>query len=159
MPTVATTRGFLSNVLWDASAQSDTFTESFARVNVRTTSGTLAKSAIGIPVIWDNGLTAFRPLANTDTIPVTESTLPNGYPVGIVMGSARGIGDDPADITLSTTPQVLTVMFRSGAVIREGITYETSVLSATQVVFEKQLEKQFIVVRSKSPVITQSFTA
>lgn len=155
---VASTRGFLSNVLWDAE-ENDTYTESYARVNVRTSSGTLVKSALGIPVIWDNSITAFRPLANADTIPVTASTLPNEAPVAIVVGGPRGLGDDTADVTLTTTGQPLTVVFRSAAVVKEGIAYESSVLSATQLVFQAQLEKQFIVTRSKSTAITQSFVA
>ena len=92
-------------------------------------------------------------------IPTTASTLPNNAPVGIVVGSAAGLGDDKADITLSTTPQVLTVAFRDVAVVKEGITYESSVLSPTRVVFEAQLEKQSVVVRAKSTAITQSFVA
>ncbi len=158
MPIVATSRGYLSNVLWDAE-ENDTYTISYAPASVRTTSGTLVKSALGIPVIWDNAISAFRPLANSDTIPATASTLPNNAPVGIVVGSAAGLGDDKADITLSTTPQVLTVAFRDVAVVKEGITYESSVLSPTRVVFEAQLEKQSVVVRAKSTAITQSFVA
>jgi hypothetical protein len=158
MPVVASTRGFLSNVLWD-SDENDTFTESYAQVNVRTTSGTITKSALGIPVIWDNALTAFRPVADGDTIPATASTLPNAAPVGIVVGIASGLGDDKADVSLTTTPKPLTVLFRSAAVVKEGINYETAVQAATKAVFETQLEKQFIVVRPKSTAITQSFVA
>lgn len=155
---VASTRGFLSNILWDAE-EDDTYTESFARVSVRTTSGTITKSALGIPVIWDNAISAFRPVADADTIPATSSTLPNAAPVAIVVGSATGVGDDKADVVLTTTPQVLTVVFRSAAVVKEGINYETAVQGATKTVFETQLEKQFIVVRPKSTAITQSFVA
>lgn len=158
MPIVATSRGYLSNVLWDAE-ENDTYTESYARVNVRTTSGSITKSALGIPVIWDNGLSAFRPVADADTIPATASTLPNNAPVAVVVGSATGLGDDKADVVLTTTPQVLTVVFRSAAVVKEGLNYENAVQGATKTVFETQLEKQFIIVRPKSTAIVQSFVA
>ena len=50
MPIVATSRGYLSNVLWDAE-ENETYTESYPRVNERTTSGSITKSALGIPVV------------------------------------------------------------------------------------------------------------
>lgn len=158
MPVVATTRKFLSDVLWDA-ADNDTYTKSWATVNVRTTSGSLSKSPLGIPVIWDNAISAFRPLADGDTIPTTASTLPNNSPVAIVLGSATAIGDDKVDVTLTTTAQPLSVAFRDVALVKEGIAYEVSVLGPTKALFEAQLEKQSMVVRAKSTAITQSFVA
>lgn len=157
MAITATTRPLLSSVL-GVDDENNWYIESYAKVNVRTTSGTLVKNPFGIPVIWDNALTAFRPLANGDTIPGTASTLPNEAPVAVVVGDATGVGNDHGDITLSTTAQPLTVVFRDSSVFKEGITYEASVLTATQNVFQTQLEKQLVVVRSKSPVITQAFT-
>ncbi len=158
MAITATTRPLLSSVL-GVDDENNWYIESYAKVNVRTTSGSLVKSPFGIPVIWDNALTAFRPLANADTIPTTTSTLPNGAPVAVVVGDATGVGNDRGDITLTTTSQPLTVVFRDHSVFKEGVTYETAVLTATRDLFQLQLEKQDVVVRSKSPVITQSFTA
>ncbi len=158
MPTVASTRKQVQTVLWDF--EQETYTKGIATVPVKKGSAAFTTGDIlGYAVIWDNSISAFRPVVNADTIPGTASTLPNAAPVAVVVGLGDGVGDNSSNVTLSSTSTFLTVVYRDAAVISEGIVFDAGVLAGTQTLIKGQLEKQEVVVRSKSTSVTQTFVS
>ncbi len=109
--------------------------------------GSSAIEAMGIPVVWNSTNDNFEIFVAQDISAITESSnLPNGAPVAVVVGTKEGRGINRADVTLSTTAQPLTVMYRGeGAVKAAGINFGSA--NATNIaLFKTQLEKQGIAV-------------
>ena len=145
------------------------------------TPGTLASPAlepIGIPVIWaldnggangkwvvfnDNDADIAAAIAVQGT--VNASTLPDESPIGVVVGGALGLGFNNSDVTVDADGETVTVFFRganNAGVIRNGIDYTAggvTTSAANQLAFEKQLQRQGIVVVDLAEVITPSFTS
>jgi hypothetical protein len=65
MPVVATTRPFTSSVLKSHDSY-ENVNYNFATVLVKTSSGTLTVNPLGLALIWDAGLSAFRQYLATD---------------------------------------------------------------------------------------------
>lgn len=109
--------------------------------------GSGAVEAMGIPVVWNPTNDEFEVFLAQDISAITEdSSLPNGAPVAVVVGTKEGRGVNRADVTLSATAQPLTVMYRGeGAVKAAGIDFGAA--SAPNIaLFKAQLEKQGIAV-------------
>jgi hypothetical protein len=151
MTTLSTPRKFLSTYV-------ETFYDmpnkefSFAPVTV-THGSTKVFDPIGMPVIW-NG-TNFIFYTNTTLISdlTTDSTLPDGAYVGIVVGSSMGAGINDVDVSVGTGGTTLYVMFRGPGAVKtdkidwavtdtSGASAVTAALTTQQGKFIKQLEKQ-----------------
>lgn len=156
---VATTRNFLSDVLW--SVDDDTYTVSTAVVPVKSSSSFTA-SPFGIALIWDNSLGAMRPVLNADNTlptPSTVSSLPDNSVVCVSVGNNQGLGNDNGDVTLTTVAQYMTVVFRDSAIIFDNLVYGDAADATTKDLIKLQLEKQEVVCKTKSPSIVQSFVS
>lgn len=157
-PNAVTRFNFSDLVKSTDSASTSNF--SFALGSVRTSSGSLVAAAPGTVVIWDNALTAFRPVANNDTIPAQASTLPDGAPVAIVAGTAAGAGIMPSDVTFTTTPQSVTLLYRGAGkteVYADAFLYDVSVLTATRNLIRTQLERQGVEVSNASATVVHTW--
>lgn len=159
MPVVATTRPYLSTLLKSHDSY-ENVNYNFATVTVKTSSGTKVVNPIGLALIWDAGLSAFREYLTTDNSFALTSTLPNAAPIAVSVGDANGLGLSASDVTLTTSGVLLTVLFRGGdntEIIEEGIVYASGVLTGDKSDFRIQLEKQGIKVSNKSPAATSSY--
>lgn len=159
MPVVATTRPYLSTLLKSHDSY-ENVNYNFATVTVKTASGTKVVNPIGLALIWDAGLSAFREYLTTDNSFALTSTLPNAAPIVVSVGDANGLGLSASDVTLTTSGVSLTVLFRGGdntEIIEEGIVYASGVLAGDKSDFRTQLEKQGIKVSNKSPAATSSY--
>jgi hypothetical protein len=125
----------------------------YARVTLKNAGGTIVVDPVGLPVMSDSA-GAFKLYDNGDDISaVTASTLPDGSPVAILVGSARGAGVHD-DLTVTAAGVEVTVMFRDGHAVFDNIDFgllTTSGVIATgltaanageQTAFKLQLEKQ-----------------
>ena len=124
----------------------------FARA---TCEGAAVVEPMGIPMVWVAADSAFVPYL-AQTIPAT-STLPDASPVCIVVGQVEGKGVNKADVTLSSTSQELTALYRGpAAVVTEGITWG-AVSAPNKALFVTALEKQGITVISAAQLAAPSF--
>jgi len=130
---------------------------SFATVGVE---GTGTMEPIGTPLVYDATASAFVPYLAQDISAVTASSLPDGVsPVAVSMGEATGLGVNTADISLSSTPVDVKVMWRAGAVKDGGIEWG-SVTAPNQALFRQALEAQGIaVVESAADANPEFYTA
>jgi hypothetical protein len=111
--------------------------------------GSTTIEAIGVPMVWDSVNSAFEVYV-AQSIPTTDSLLPDGAPVCLVVGQREGYGVNTADVTLSATAQELTVLFRGKAsIVNEGITWG-AVTAPNQALFLTALEKQLIAVTTSA---------
>lgn len=159
MPLLATSRPQLSDLLLGTSQleKDSGVNYHFARVTVYAATNTTV-SPLGTPIVWDATNDRFEILANGDTIPTEATTLPNSAKIGIAVGSSEGVGFNKADVVVGAGGTILHVLFRGPAAISaDGIVYPASVLSATQTVFEKQLEVQGIAVAEAAANVVPSF--
>jgi hypothetical protein len=131
----------------------DRTASSFARVTLKHADADTTIDPLGLAVISDDA-GAFIFYENTSDISaVTSSALPDGSPVGIVVGTAEGAGMH-SDITVTAAGVEVTVMFRDGTALFENIDWTvadtsgtpatgvTAALTAKQDEFTLQLEKQ-----------------
>ncbi len=159
MPIVATTRPFFSSLVKSHDSY-ENVNYNFATVLVKTASGTKVVNPVGLALIWDAGLAAFREYLTTDNSFALSSTLPNQAPIAVSVGDSSGLGQAAADVTLTTTGVLLRVLFRGGdttEIIEEGIVYAAGVLTGDKADFRVQLEKQGIKVSNDSPAATSSY--
>lgn len=159
MPVVATTRPFTSSVLKSHDSY-ENVNFNFATVLVKTSSGTTTVNPLGLALIWDAGLSAFRQYLTTDNSFALTSTLPDAAPICVSLGDAQGIGFNTTDVTITTSGIYLSVIFRGAGdaeLIEDGIIYAAGVLTQDKADFRTQLEKQGIKVSNKSPAATSSY--
>jgi len=158
MTQVATTRNYLSDLL--KAGGSEDLTYNTARVLVKKASGTKAVNPIGLALIWDNSISAFREMLVTDTIPSTASSLPNASPAALSVGDGTGVGNALSDVTLSSAGVYMNVLFRGSddiAAVYEGINFESTATGTEKGLFRVQLEKQGILVSSESTAVTHTY--
>ena len=91
-----------------------------------------------------------------------DSPLPGGAVVAVLVGTAIGLGFNPADVDY--TAGVAATAFHRGAnnagVVRSGIDYTTAATSApNQAAFEVELEAQGIMVIDNAEVISPTYTS
>lgn len=123
---------------------------------------------IGQPVVW-NG-TAFEFYENTTDLGdiTTDSTLPDGAPVAVVVGSAMGVGINDHDITVDSGGVELYVVFRGPASVKtahidwdvldaDGDASVTPADSGEQAAFIRQLEKQGVAEKLSAEVINPTY--
>lgn len=147
-----TDRKIFSNYI--AECNNDRTHSTYARVIVKNAGGDVVVDPIGYPVISDNA-GAFKLYANTDDIAaVTSSTLPDGSPVGIIVGGARGAGINQTDETITAAGTSMTVLFRDATAVFDSINYgltdvdgviatgATEADAGEKAAFALQLEKQ-----------------
>ena len=158
MTQVATTRNYLSDLL--KAGGSEDLTYNTARVLVKKASGTKVVNPIGLSVIWDSSITAFREMLLADTIPATASSLPNASPVALTVGDGTGVGNALTDVTLSSAGVYMNVLYRGSddiEVVYEGINFESTATGTEKGLFRVQLEKQGIMVSAKSTAVTHTY--
>ncbi len=159
MPVVASTRPQTSTVLKSHDSY-ENVNSNFATVLVKTASGTVTANPLGLTLIWDAGLSAFRQYLATDNSFALTSTLPNAAPIVVALGDANGIGFNTTDVTITTTGIYLSVIYRGfgeAELIEEGLVYAAGVLTGDKAEFRTQLEKQGIKVSNKTPSTTSSY--
>ena len=138
---------------------------SFATVLVKGASQVI--DPIGLPVISDSA-GAFVFYKEASSIPaVTTSTLPDGAPIGIIVGSKEGFGHNYDNVTVTAGGVYMTVMFREGVVIQDQIDFAITTVTGTvdaapalstkQAAFKLQLEKQGIFLKDKATSISPSY--
>lgn len=158
MTQVATTRNYLSDLL--KAGGSEDLTYNTARILVKKASGTKVVNPIGLALIWDNSITAFREMLLTDTIPATASSLPNASPVALTVGDGTGAGNALTDVTLSSAGVYMNVLYRGSddiSVVYEGINFESTATGTEKGLFRVQLEKQGVMVSAKSTAVTHTY--
>ena len=159
MPVVATTRPQTSTVLKSHDSY-ENVNFNFATVLVKTASGTVTANPLGLTLIWDAGLSAFRQYLVTDNSFALTSTLPDAAPICVSLGDAQGIGFNTTDVTINTTGVYLSVIFRGAGeaeLIEDGFVFAAGVLAGDKAEFRTQLEKQGIKVSNKLPTATSSY--
>lgn len=157
MPVLDSGRKCVSEVLAGVSSTEEIngVDYNFARVLVKegATAGEVV-APIGLPLVSDSA-GAFVPYVDQDITAVTASTLPDGSPVCVAVGSSKGIGFNKKDITLDATGVEMVVIFRGeAALIREGIEL---VEGAEKVALVAQLEKQGIAVHNQAQEVVPSY--
>lgn len=129
---------------------------SFASVPVK---GSTTIEPIGTPLVWNDIDSAFEVYVAQDISAVAGTpALPNGAPICVTVGTKEGKGVNRADVTLSSTATEMTVMFRSGAVVADGIEFGAAAAPAIAA-FRLQLEKQGIAVIDAATAVNPSFEA
>lgn len=140
---------------------------SFATVTLK--GGDEVIDPIGLPVIWDDTDSfVFYKEASDISALTTESDLPDGSVVGIVVGDINGFGHNNEDVTVPAAGVKVTIMYRKGTVLdnidflltqTSGSVEGSPALTAKQAAFKTQLEKQDIVVKGVASAADPSYTA
>jgi len=159
MPTNATQRAYLSDLLAGTSTYEDDTKTNFhyASVNV---GGSTTIGQIGIPVIWVNGNTQFEVYVAQSiatAISTGGSPLPDGSVIGIVVGDNFGLGYNKADINLASGDVNMTVLYRGDATILNGGMVWGSADATAQGLFLAQLQKQRITTIASATTVTPSY--
>ncbi len=131
----------------------DRTSSSFARVTLLHPDANVTVDPIGLAVISNNAGAFVFYENGSDIALVTSSALPDGSPIGIVVGTAEGAGISP-NLTVTPAGVEVTVLFRDATVISSNIDWTvqtvagtaatgvTAALAAKQAAFVTQLEKQ-----------------
>lgn len=178
--TTSTTRKYLSEVL---SNFFDLHNKEycFAPVTV-VNADPVSIDPIGQPVIWNGTAFVFfsddTDLADATTayevddgaiVPLDiASDLPDGSPVGVVVGSSMGVGINDHDITVDSEGVELYVAFRGPASVKtahidwdvldaDGDASVTPADSGEQAAFIRQLEKQGVAEKLSAEVINPTY--
>ena len=123
---------------------------------------------IGLPVIWDDtdSFVFYKEASNISAL-TTESDLPDGSVVGIVVGAIEGFGHNEADVTVPAAGVSVTIMYRDGVVLDnldflltqvDGSVDAAPALAAKQAAFKTQLEKQGLVVQAVATTVDPTYT-
>ena len=168
MPTLDTSRKMVSDYVGGFTDVHGT-QFSCARVTVKHGS-TIVVDPIGLPVMWDG--TDFRIFKNTDDIAAvaTDSTLPDGSPIGIIVGSRAGFGENVDNVSVGTGGTEFTVMYRGPASAKtdkidfnaydvDGVAAVTTADAGEIAEFKAQLEKQGIAGIANATVVTPTYVS
>lgn len=163
---VGTSRRQLSQVLkaYDSKFEDQgAVNYSFATVNVKEGVATgEVISPIGTALVWESGVSAYIPLeAGTEVAAAVadgDATDSDGVPliggtaaVVVSVGQMEGRGFNKADLTLSSTAQQMTVVYRGQAVVKDGpipatggdgIQWDTAIDAGEALLFKSQLDIQ-----------------
>lgn len=160
-----TDRKIYSNYV--AGSAEDRTASSFARVTLKHADADVTVDPLGLPVISNNAGAVVFYENGSSIAGVTSSPLPDGSPIGIVVGSAEGAGIHP-NIVVTTAGVEVTVMFRDGTAIFDNIDFKvlttagTAATGVTEAVttkltdFKTQLEKQSVKELKKATTVTPS---
>ena len=161
-----TDRKIYSNYV--AGSAEDRTSSSFARVTLKHADANVTVDPIGLPVISNNAGAVVFYENGSDIAAVTSSPLPDGSPIGIVVGNAEGAGIHPDTVVTAAGVEV-TVMFRDATAIFDAIDFKvlttagTAATGVTEAVttklaaFKTQLEKQGVVELKRATTVTPSF--
>jgi hypothetical protein len=133
---------------------------------------------IGTALVWESGVSAFIPYeggtevadaitdgnaVNSDGVPLVGGTAV----VGVSVGQMEGKGFNKADLTLSSTAQQITIMYRGQSVVKdgpipatggEGIQWFSTVDAAEALLFKNQLDIQGVgIFPISTEVVTPTF--
>lgn len=157
MPTSFTSRKKLTETLAAVSTfgTQHAVNYNFALVDVK---GSTTIEPIGTPVVWDD-TDAFTPYVAQDvTALTTGSSLPNEAPVAITVGTYAYVGENDADVTLTTTATKMWVAYRGEAAIKEdGIEWNASSNTANKTAFRVLMEKAGIAVVQGATLAAPAF--
>lgn len=142
------------------------------RVTVKAAGTDAIVDPIGLPVVWDD-TDSFIPWENGSDLSLltTEPDGLGGALVGIIVGSSEGEGQNLDDITVTAAGVQMTVLFRDATIIGDNIDWAwldvdgvaangvTAALTAKQLEFTNQLEKQRINVVDKATVVDPSYVS
>lgn len=146
----------------------DRTSSSFARVTLKHADADVTVDPLGLPVISDSAGAFVFYENGSDISAVTASTLPDGSPVAIVVGTAEGAGMHD-DLTVTAAGVEVTVMFRDGTAQFGNIDWTvettagvaatgvTAALTTKQAEFTLQLEKQRVVELESATTVTPKF--
>lgn len=158
MPLLNTSRKQLSETVkaFDKMGHEQGVVVSFASVPVK---GSTTIEPIGTPMVWDNASSAFVVYVAQDISAVAGTpALPDASPICVSVGTKEGRGVNRDDVTLTATATQMTALFRSGAVVMEGIEWGAASAPA-KAAFRLQLEKQGVVVVDAAVAANPSFEA
>lgn len=159
MPTNATQRAYLSDLIAGTSTYEDDTKTNFHYASVNT-GGTATIPCIGVPLIWVNANSQFEVYVAQDiaaAITAGGSPLPDGSVVAVMVGNNFGLGFNKADIDLSAGDVNTTVLYRGDATIKnDGMVWGTAAAPA-QAAFLAQLEAQRITTIASATEVTPSY--
>lgn len=160
-----TYRKFISDYVLEDNSTA-TARQSFATVTLKGADEVI--DPVGLPVIWDDTDSfVFYKEASSIAALTTESDLPDGSVVGIVVGAQEGFGHNEKDVTVPAAGVKVTIMYRDGVVADnidfsitqvDGSVDAAPALTAKQAAFKTQLEKQDVVVKGLVTSADPSYT-
>lgn len=130
----------------------------FATVDVEASD--VAIEPLGYPVIYSAAAANFIPYVAQDIADAdaTGSDLPAGGRVALVVGDARGVGFNTADVTLVAAGTPVTALFGGSAgILASGIDFDAGSNAAAQAAFLLQLEVQGLTVAKEAADIAVSY--
>ena len=158
MPVNATGRKIQSDLIKGVmSFEGDTKTN--FNYDTVTVGGTGSIDNIGIPVIFVDGNTRFEVYVAQNiatAISTGNSPLPDGSVIGLLVGSAAGLGNNAADTDISSDIS-MTILYRGDATIVDAGIDWGSAGSPAQVLFLAQLEAQRITTIENATVVTPTY--
>ena len=167
MPVTDTARKYLTDVVAGANTFDNTNAMQFNYDTVTVTSAFTVET-IGIPVVWDTSAATFVIFTDATAgeialaLAAGDSPLPGGGVVAVLVGTAIGLGFNPADVDY--TAGVDATAFHRGAnnagVKRAGLDYSTAATSGgNQTLFEDQLQAQGLMIVDNAEVISPTYTS
>lgn len=157
MPTSFTSRKKLSETVAAVSTfgTQHAVNYNFALVDVK---GSTTITPIGTPVVW-NDTDAFTPyIAQDVTALTTTSTLPDQAPVAITVGTFAYVGENDADVALTTTATKMWVLYRGEAAIKEaGIEWDAGSSAGNKTAFRVLMEKAGVAVVEGATLAAPAF--
>ena len=146
MPTLDTSRKHVSEVV---ATVSKTGTEGainyhYALVDVK---GSTTIEPIGTPLVFDDTDAFVVYSAAADITGLTnDSTLPDGSPIAVTVGTYEGVGANFDDVTLTSTATKMWVIYRGEGGVKDAGIVWGSANAASQTAYKLQLEKQRLAV-------------
>lgn len=111
--------------------------------------GSTTIAPMGVPLVWVSANSAYEPYI-AQAIPTTGG-VPDQSPVCVVIGDSAYVGSNKADVTLTSTAQKLSVLYRGDASIKEsGIVWSGSSSAPNKAAFRVALEKQGISIQDSA---------
>lgn len=170
---IATGRRYLSDVLKGYTMFEDDAATNycFATVDLELTAA--LDDVMGLPIIWNDADDVFNVFVAQDPTAVADvTTLPNGAPIAVVVGTKEGRGFNKEGLPIGTSP--VTVVFRGPASVVDtvdptagattldgpfGGIYWKGSLAADRAAFNLQMEVQGVAVMNTTEKVDPNFVS
>lgn len=158
MPVNATGRPILSDLVKGVSSFEENTLTNFNTKAV-TVGGTATIGTIGIPVVWVTANARFEVFVAQviDTVAGSDSPLPGGAKVALLIGDKFGAGFNKADVDLSAGDVTMTALYRGDATVSNNGIVWGAVSAPNQALFLAELETQRITTIDNADVVTPSY--
>ena len=157
MPVIATERRVLSEVLAGRSQDEEKFGIEISTAAVPVRGPAAAIEVMGTPMIFIDASDTWLPYIDLVVAAAASdggTLITQGGParVGILVGDARGVGFNTADVTLIPgTSQNLTLVYKDAIVIQEGINFHEDASVGEIALFMTALQTQGIEIKAQRP--------